>query len=145
MLTLVHEGYIEFLLLGKPDDSAGLTSSGVSGRLAQLVTALAQVVDVGVNDERTTQHAVGAAQAQERVLNVHISDAVLAGHDVAEIAGVALALGVLGGAVLALVKVEMGPGGDAAVGRVAELMDVESVFAGLESRHLAGHADGIAL
>ena len=52
------------------------------------------------------------------------------------------ALGVIGRSVLALVRVEVGPGGGAAIGGVSELVDVEAVVAGLETGHLATHGHG---
>ncbi len=65
--------------------------------------------------------------------------------DVAQVAGVPLALAVAGGAVLALVDVEVGPGRGAAVGAVAELVDVEPVQALRQVAHLALDVHLIAL
>lgn len=56
-----------------------------------------------------------------------------------------VALAVLGGAVLALVQVEVGPGRGAAVGGVAELVDVEAVIALGQAGHLAAHLHGVTL
>ncbi len=65
--------------------------------------------------------------------------------DVPEVAGVPAPLAVLRGAVFALVQVEVGPGGGAAVGGVAELVDVEAVLALGEVGDLASHVHGVAL
>ena len=53
-----------------------------------------------------------------------------------------LSLLVGGRAVLALVQVEVGSGGHAAVGGVAELVDVETVLAGLQVGDVADDRDG---
>jgi hypothetical protein len=48
---------ISFFLVPKlfsdSDDSAGESGSGISGGLAQLVTALTEIVDVGMNNLKT--------------------------------------------------------------------------------------------
>ena len=45
-------------------------------------------------------------------------------------------------AVLALVQVQVGPGRCAAVGGVAELVDVEAVQAGLQVAHVTAYLNG---
>ena len=133
-----------YYLLGLANDATGETAAGVASGFAELVAAAAQIVGVGVDDQRAAENAVLSLQGDERVLEVDVADAVVAHLDVAQVAGVAAALGVLGAAVLAFVQVEVGPGGGAAVGEVTKLMDVEAVEAGLEARHGSGHGDGTA-
>ena len=71
--------------------------------------------------------------------NPNLGDSVVASHHVAEVASVPLSLGVLLAAVLALVEVEVGTGGGAAVGGVAELVDVEAVLSWLQVANVAGY------
>lgn len=58
--------------LGQPDDAAGDAGTGVASGLAQVVAAEAEVVGVGVHDQRTTHDAVGAHQGDLRVLDAHL-------------------------------------------------------------------------
>ena len=68
----------------------------------------------------------------------YLGDSALVGGDVAEVSGVALPLLAVLAAVLALVEVEVRPGRGAAVGGVAELVDVEAVQPRLQVADLAG-------
>lgn len=98
-----------------------------------------------MHDHGSAQNRVGSAQGQKFVVNVDVGHAVIVGANVAQIPGVPLTLGVPRGPVLALVQVEMGPGGSAAVGRVAELVNVETVITGLQVGHHTLDVDGVAL
>ena len=86
--------------------------------------------------------AAVALEGDERVADVDGGLSVGIGLDVAEIAGVATSLGISGSAMFATVGVEVGTGGGAAIGVVAELVDVEAVKARSKSEDLARHGHG---
>ena len=94
------------------------------------------------NYHGATDDAVIALERDEGVTDVDGSLAVGVGLDVAKIADVALALGVSRSAVVAAIGVEVGTGGGAAVGVVAELVNVETVKARGKSGQLASHSHG---
>ena len=86
--------------------------------------------------DRTSDDGVRAVDRDLGVGDLDSRNAVLAGGDVAEVAGVALlvargAVGLAGG-------VEVRAGREAAVGGVAQLVDVEAVLARREAGDLAG-------
>ena len=84
-------------LLSDADDAAGRTSAGVTGGLALLVPALAEVVGAGVNDDGAAQHALGADQLHMVVRYAALAVALPVRLEVAQVAHVAVP--VRGGAV----------------------------------------------
>lgn len=101
--------------------------------------ALAQVVRVRVHHQRASDDVVRALERDLRVADGHLGNAVVASLDVAQVAHVAHVAG--GAPVLLVVGVEVGPRGDAAVGVVAEFVDVETVKALAETADFAGDFD----
>ena len=93
--------------------------------------------------DRAANDGVRAVQGNLDVGDVHHGDAVRAGSDVAEVAGVALLVG--RGAVLLASGVEVGTGAHAAVGGVAQLVNVEAVLARREAGDLTSHLGAAAL
>jgi len=112
-------------LFADADNAAGESSAGVARGETELVAALAEVVDVGVDDHRASDDGQWAGQRDGGVGNLDHGDAVGASLDVAEVAGVADLVGRR--AVRLAVGVEVAAGRGAAVGVVAELVDVEAV------------------
>ena len=92
-----------------------------------------------MDDARAADDGVGSGEGDLHVFE--LEDAAVGGGDyVAEVTGVAVLVG--GGAVVLAVGVEVGPGGHASVGGVAELVDVEAVLARGESLEVAGNLGG---
>ena len=92
-----------------------------------------------MDDARAADDGVGSGEGDLHVFE--LEDAAVGGGDyVAEVTGVAVLVG--GGAVVLAVGVEVGPGGHASVGGVAELVDVEAVLARGESLEVAGYFGG---
>ena len=79
-----------------------------------------------VAHDRAADDGVRPADRDLRVGDVNLGDAVGAGRDVPEIAGVAVVIG--RGAVVLARGVEVGAGAHAAVGRVTQLVHVEAVL-----------------
>lgn len=84
------------------------------------MSALAQVVLVGVHHHGPPDDAVLPGQGDHLVSDVDLGGAALRCH-VAEVPGVTGALGILWGAVTAAVRVKMRPGTGAAIGVVTKL------------------------
>ena len=103
----------------------------LDGRRPARARTLAKVVGVGVNDDRAAHDAVGAEERQLAVGDVEAADAVVADRDVAEVADVAVL--VLGRAVGLVGRVKVRARRRAAVGGVAEGVDVEAVEAWREA------------
>lgn len=119
------------------DHAATDAGARIAGGGAQLVAAGTQIVDVRVHDERTADDVVRTVQLDLRIGDVHLADAVGARLDVAQIADVPR--GGRRSAVRLALRIEVRPGGDAAVGVVAELVHVEAVRALRQAGDLAGH------
>jgi len=109
------------------------------------VAALAEVVDVSVNDHGPTDDAAVAVQADVSVADVQLGHTVIAGDDVAQVTGVPLALRVVGCAVGAAVGVEVRSGAGAAVGVVTKLVNMESVLPRSQSTDLSGNLDSVPI
>lgn len=122
------------------DDAASLPGAGVSGGETELVSALAEIVDVGVNDDRASDNGKRAGERDPGVADFDGGDSVGAGFHVTQIAGVSNL--VHGGAVGFAMRVEVAPGGGAAVGVVAEFVDVEAVRSFGQAAHFALNGDG---
>jgi len=127
-------------LLADADDAASDSGAGITGGGAELVSSFAEIVDVGVNDDRASDDGKRTGQGDAGVGDFDVGDAVGTGFHVAQIAGVADFID--GGAVRLAVRVKMSAGGSAAVGVVTELVDVKSVKSLVETAHFAGHGDG---
>lgn len=101
------------------------------------MSALSQVVGVGVHHQGASDDVVSALQRNLLVANAHLGDAVVAGLHVAQIAHVAHRA--VGAPVLLVVGVEVGPGRNATVGVVAEFVDVKAVQALAKAADFAGY------
>lgn len=91
-------------LLSNTDDTASGTATSVTGLLALLVTALAEVVGASVHDDSAAEDALGADQLDVLVGHGALGVALGVGLEVAQVADVALA--VAGGAVGLVVRVD---------------------------------------
>lgn len=102
----------------------------------------AQIIRIGVDDDGASDDAQVSLQRELFIGDVHLSDAIIAGLYVAQVTSMADSVG--GSAVFLAVRVEVGPGGNAAIGIVAELVDMETVEAFAETAQFAGYLDGTA-
>mmetsp|Transcript_49992 Transcript_49992/g.159993 ORF Transcript_49992/g.159993 Transcript_49992/m.159993 type:complete len:206 (+) Transcript_49992:220-837(+) len=121
---------------GEADDAAGKAGTSVAGGGGELVATLSKIILKLVHNEGAADDGVGAVEGDLRVGEGELGDTVGVRSDVAEVAGVALLI--FGGAVSLARGVKVGAGGHAAVGGVAELVEVEAVEAGGEALDLAG-------
>lgn len=112
---------------GESDDPAGESSPRVSGDLALLTAAFAQIVLVGVDDHGAAQDARLAVESDSCVFDPDFGVAGAIRLEVPEIAGVAVVWAVFGGAVFRSVGIKVRSGRRASIGVVAELVDVEAV------------------
>lgn len=107
------------------------------------MTTFAEVILVSVDYQRSSDDAMRALQRDQFIDDVNFRDPVGVGYEVAEVSDVTL---LVGGSSMSLVRgVEVRPGGNAAIGVIAELVDVETVFALLQSRDFSGYLHGITL
>merc|ERR1711971_383307 len=104
------------LLLGNAYNSTGSPGPSVPCRSAELVSALAEIVDASVDDHGAAQDRVRASQADHGVCDVHLGHTFSVSSHVAQISHVAFSLGVSRTSVGAVAWVEVWPGGGAAVG-----------------------------
>ena len=111
--------YLMFLL-GDSNDPTGRPGSSISRGLAKLVSALSEVVTVGVNHNSAANDGVLAGERDHGVSDVKLGPAPLGSH-VPEVSHVSLSLPVLRSSMLTLVRIEVRPGTGAAVGVVSEL------------------------
>lgn len=93
-----------------------------------------------MNDQRTTDNIIDSGQLNVFVRDVDLGYTVRSGLNVAQVTDVTHFGS--GSTVGLALWVEVGSGRDAAVGVVAELVNVETVRTGLESGNLAGHLHG---
>jgi len=107
------------------------------------VSALAEVVNVGVDHHSSAKNGPFTRQRDHFVCDIDFGHTIFASNDVAEVPSVPLIVG--GGAVGLALGVVVGPGAGAAVGVVAELVDVEPVLAGGQATDLAAQLDGISV
>ena len=107
------------------------------------MAALAEVVHAGVHHERAAYNGMRAVQRDLVVHNVDDGDAVSVGGNVAQVAGVALL--VRGRAVVLAPWVKVPAARRAAVGSVAELVDVEAVLAFFQPADFALNASRAVL
>jgi len=113
-------------LLRNANHTASWPGSSIARRLALLVPALAEVVSARVHHNRTSEHALRPDQLDVLVGDGALGVALAVGLEVAQVANVALR--VRGGAVLFAVGVEVRTGAGAAVGVVAEGVDVHATL-----------------
>src|SRR2546422_11647089 len=95
-----------------------------------------------MHDQAAADDRLRAVQADDAVLHVDGGDAVRAGLNIAKIADMAFL--VMGPAVLLGGGIEMAAGA-LRIGAITELVDVEAVLARLQTGHLAGDVDHVAL
>lgn len=127
-----------FDLRANADHTAANASASIAGGRAQLVAAHAQIVDIGVHDQRAAHDVVRTAQLNLVVGQLHLANAIGARFDVAQIADMTRRR--LRSAVRLALRIEVRSGRHATVGVVAELVHMEAVQTGLQAGDLA--ADG---
>jgi len=131
---LVHLG-------GDTNDTASRSSAGIASLLGLLVAASAEIVSAGVDDDGAPDDAVLANQLDLRVTNAPLSVPLRVGLEVAQVSNVADMI--RGGAVRLLEWVEVGTSRGAAIGVVAELVDVHSSLGiGVVAADIVGDGGG---
>lgn len=133
-------------LLGNANDTTSRTTPSISSLLAVLMASLAKIISPSMNHNRTPKHALRADQLDQLVTDRALRIALAVGLEVPEVSDVALAVG--GRAVGLVVGVDwaelsvllfsryawggkgltVGPGAGAAVGVVAEGVDVHAAL-----------------
>jgi len=126
-------------LLANTNDAASEPGAGVSGGETELVTSFAEIVDVGVNDDRSPDDGKRTGERDSGVGDLYIGDAIGTGVDVTEITSVS---NIVDWSSMRLsVGIEMSAGGGAAVGVVAEFVDMKAVGARGETLEFAHDGD----
>jgi hypothetical protein len=112
--------------LGDTNHTASRTGSSVAGLEGLLALALAEIVGAGVDDDGAADDALRADELDELVGHRALGVALSIGLDVAEVTDVA---GLVRGSSVSLAEgVEVRTGRGAAVGVVAEGVDVEATL-----------------
>jgi hypothetical protein len=132
--------YTPVSLLGDPNDAASRTSACISCGLAELVTALAKVILISVDHHCAANDGILSGQADHAVRDVDLGYTVL-GHHITQISRMASTLGILGGPMLAAVRVEVRSRGHAPVRVVTKLMNMESMKSVRQTLQLTGKGD----
>ena len=89
------------------------------------MASIAEVVNISVHYERSSEHGVCTEQSNELILHVELSDAVFSSSDVSEVTNVSL---FSSWAAMSLAEwVPMWTSGLAALSKIAELVNVESM------------------
>jgi len=128
-------------LSGNADNTASRSGTSVTSLLGLLVTTLAKVIGTGVNDEGTTQNALGADQLDKLVLHGAVGVALGISLEVAKVTDVTF--GVRGSTVSLAVGVEVRTSGGATVGVVTELVNVETTLSvGVVTSDVPGDGGG---
>lgn len=112
--------YLPDFLLCNANNSTGRPCSSIASTLAQLMSALAEIINISVNHDSPAQDGVLPSQGDEGVRDVDLGGAALRCH-IAKVSGVARSLGVLGSTMFTSIKVEVRSSGGAAVGVVSKL------------------------
>jgi len=120
-------GRAGLLLEGVTDDAASDSRTGVSGDLALGTCSFAEIVSVGVDNDRSADDTFVSAKSDSFILQLDFGHSGTIRFDVAQIARVPMIIAIRRRSVFAVVGVEMGAGGGASVGVVAKLVDVESM------------------
>lgn len=114
--------------LSNANDAARRPAPSITRRLALLMSALAQIIRTRMHHDGASEHALRPNQLDVLVRNGALGIALAVRLEVAQITDVAL--GVVGGAVGFAKRVEVRAGACAAVGVVAELVDVHATLGG---------------
>jgi len=135
-------GRAGLLLGGVTDDAASDSRTGVSGDLALGTCSFAEIVSVGVDNDRSADDAFVSAKSDSFILQLDFGHSGTIRFDVTQISRVPMIIAIRRRSVFAVVGVEMGAGGGASVGVVAKLVDVESMQTFGQPFDLALDVDG---
>jgi len=111
-------------LISNANNSTSGASTSVTSLERLLMATLAQVIRTSVDNDSAAQDRVGANQLYKAVLEFAFGEALAIGLDVAQVTNVPDLI--LGSTVGLAVGVEVRASGSAAVGVVAELVDVHA-------------------
>ena len=92
------------------------------------MSAFTKIINVSMDDHGAPNDRPLPRQGDQGVRDVKLGDSVISSLNVAKISSMSLTFGIGWASVFSLVGVVVGPGGGAAVGVVAELVDVEPVL-----------------
>lgn len=107
------------------------------------MSAISQVIAISVNDDGTSQDAQLSAQRNLLVSQIDLCDSGVISDDIAQITGVTDLMS--GSTVFLAMRIEVRSSRHASVCVVAELVNVESVQAGLQAGNFSSHLNRIRL
>lgn len=122
------------------DNAASKTSASIAGGFAEFMATNAKVIDIGMHDKRTSDNVVDAIQRNLFIANVDFGHTAGIGLNVAQVADMTNSC--VWCTVLLFLRIEMWSGRSASVCVVAELVHMETMFAGSEAAYFAGDCDG---
>lgn len=105
------------------------------------MTTVSKVIWVGMNDDSAAQNAQFAGQRNLLVADVDFSDAGIVGNDISQISSVSDFM--RWSAMLLAERIEMWSSAHAAIGVIAELVNMEAMETGFEASNGATHFDRI--
>jgi len=129
---------IKYILqrLNKLDLTAGKSGTSVTSGLGQIVTTLAQIINISVDHEGAADNREITRQLNQLISDRALSDSISVGLDIAQITDMSLliALSTMG----LTVGVVVGTSAHATIGKVSKLMDVKTVRTGHKALNLPG-------
>lgn len=134
--NLASDVLVWWRLGGQTNDSASKTCASIAGGRAELVSAKTKIINVGMYDERASNNIVGAIQWNLFIADVHFGHTACVGLNVAQIAD--MTNNCVRTTMRLFVRIEMWSGRYASVCVVAELVHMETMFAGSETAYFTG-------
>ena len=113
-------------LVGDTNDTASGAGASVASLLGLLVSTLAEIIGASVDNNGAANDTLRSNELNQLVLNASLSVTLGIGLEVTKVTNVALLI--LWGAVSLVVGVEVGSSGSAAIGVVAESVDVHATL-----------------
>ena len=107
------------------------------------MTTITEVIDVGVDHERSSKDGVSAEEADQLVLDFEVTGSVLGDGNISEVANMSLLPA--GASVSLAMGIKVGSSSLAALGEVSKLMDVEAMKTWLKSGNVCGDFALLAL
>ena len=137
--NIVRQITYKISFLQNSDNSADDTSTSVASLLGVRVISPAIVISTRVEDQSPADDVVATVQLDLRVYEVDVGGLRVVKLNVSEVSDVTDLI--MWMSVVMSVGVEMSTSGEAAVGQVSGLMDVETVHASRHTSHLASDVD----
>ena len=116
---------MELSRLKSSNDSTGDTCSSIASFLRQLMSALAKVIWIGMNDTSPAEHGVIAIERDKLILTRECGLAVFTSLNITKVTDVTFL--VVGATMLLSKRVIVRAGGGASLSEVAELVNVEAM------------------